>query len=155
MLGVLLLLPGGLSSLVFLLRDRWLRSVARRFGVVVPSLVADVAVDEDTVVTHAEHRVEAVAAGSPPTPDPAVTAPPPPPPPPDPPVSVPDGGDQPTGAGPGNGSDDPYASAHEAGVDLTGPGPDGEAPPGEPAPTDPPVGGGAGDRSGVGTGRDQ
>jgi branched-chain amino acid transport system permease protein len=55
---VLLILPGGFSGLLFQLRDLWLRSVARRFGIVVPSLLADVAVDERTVVTHAEEQVE-------------------------------------------------------------------------------------------------
>jgi branched-chain amino acid transport system permease protein len=64
-LAVLLLLPGGFSGLLFLLRDRWLRSVARRFGIVVPSLVADIALDERTVVTHAEEKVEAVAVEHP------------------------------------------------------------------------------------------
>jgi len=58
---VLLVLPSGLGGLVFQVRDRWLRSVARRFGIVVPSLVADIALDEHTVVTHAEEQVEAIA----------------------------------------------------------------------------------------------
>lgn len=45
--GLLLLLfsPGGLAQLFFDLRDAWLRRVARRFRIVVPSLVADIASD--------------------------------------------------------------------------------------------------------------
>ncbi|HEY7917872.1 MAG TPA: ABC transporter permease [Acidimicrobiales bacterium] len=39
---VLMVIPTGLSDVVFRLRDRWLRSVASRRGIVVPSLVADV-----------------------------------------------------------------------------------------------------------------
>jgi len=41
MLLVLLLVPGGIGGGMFALRDRWLRSVARRRGMVVPSLLAD------------------------------------------------------------------------------------------------------------------
>jgi branched-chain amino acid transport system permease protein len=40
-LGLLLLMPGGLSQLVFGLRDAMLRRVAKRHRLVVPSLVAD------------------------------------------------------------------------------------------------------------------
>jgi len=40
---VLLIFPSGLGGLVYRLRDRWLRSVARRNAIIVPSLVADVA----------------------------------------------------------------------------------------------------------------
>jgi len=40
---VLLVLPGGLGGLVYRVRDLWLRSVARRNGVVSASLLADVA----------------------------------------------------------------------------------------------------------------
>jgi branched-chain amino acid transport system permease protein len=67
-LGVLLVLaflPGGLSEGVYLLRDRFLRWVANRHGIVVASLVADSLVDEkeskagDHLVAvaaeHAEH----------------------------------------------------------------------------------------------------
>jgi len=39
---VLMVIPTGLSDVVFRLRDRWLRSVASRHGIAVPSLVADV-----------------------------------------------------------------------------------------------------------------
>ena len=38
---VLMLLPGGLGSLVYKARDSWLRVVARRHELVVPSLIAD------------------------------------------------------------------------------------------------------------------
>jgi branched-chain amino acid transport system permease protein len=41
LLIVLLVLPGGLGQLVFSLRDRYLRWVAERRGILVPSLVAD------------------------------------------------------------------------------------------------------------------
>ena len=41
-LVVLLLLPGGLGGALFRARDLWLRWVARRQGIVVPSLLADV-----------------------------------------------------------------------------------------------------------------
>lgn len=44
---VLLVLPGGLGGLVYRARDLWLRSVARRNGVVSASLLADVAADPD------------------------------------------------------------------------------------------------------------
>jgi branched-chain amino acid transport system permease protein len=44
---VLMVLPSGLSDAVRRLRDAWLRSVANRRGIVVPSLVADVAVSDD------------------------------------------------------------------------------------------------------------
>jgi branched-chain amino acid transport system permease protein len=58
---VLLVLPGGLGDLVYRLRDGWLRWVARRRGLVVPSLLADVAVpaeEADHVLEHAEEKVE-------------------------------------------------------------------------------------------------
>jgi branched-chain amino acid transport system permease protein len=41
LLIVLLVLPGGLGQLVFSIRDRYLRWVAERRGILVPSLVAD------------------------------------------------------------------------------------------------------------------
>lgn len=43
---VLLILPRGLGGLVFSLRDHYLRSVARRKGIVVPSLLADSRVED-------------------------------------------------------------------------------------------------------------
>lgn len=42
-LAVLLVLPSGLGGLMYRIRDLWLRSVAERRGIVVPSMVADVA----------------------------------------------------------------------------------------------------------------
>jgi branched-chain amino acid transport system permease protein len=56
-LAVLLLLPSGLGGAFFRVRDSWLRSVARRYGIIVPSLLADVAQPDD-VVEQAEHSVE-------------------------------------------------------------------------------------------------
>jgi branched-chain amino acid transport system permease protein len=47
LLLVLMVFPGGLGRLVFDIRDRALRAIARRRGLVVPSLVADVRVDAD------------------------------------------------------------------------------------------------------------
>jgi ABC-type branched-subunit amino acid transport system ATPase component/branched-subunit amino acid ABC-type transport system permease component len=44
---VLMVLPGGLGGLVYDLRDGLLRRIARRHGVVVPSLLADLRVDDD------------------------------------------------------------------------------------------------------------
>jgi branched-chain amino acid transport system permease protein len=65
---VLMVLPGGLGGLVFRVRDLWLRSVARRHGIVVPSLLADVRQDPGPLV-HAEEAVEhadaAAAEGAP------------------------------------------------------------------------------------------
>jgi hypothetical protein len=69
-LVVLLILPGGLSGVVYRLRDRWLRWVAARHGLVVPSLIADVKVDDHAVehaeeaVEHAEEQPVGTAAGS-------------------------------------------------------------------------------------------
>ena len=40
-LFVLLVIPGGLGSLLYMLRDTWLRWVARRHGIEVPSMTAD------------------------------------------------------------------------------------------------------------------
>jgi branched-chain amino acid transport system permease protein len=72
-LALLLVFPGGLSQILYGTRDRLLRFVARRRGVVVPSLTADVRVEVEGVgeisipsgeppesaVTHAEEAVEA------------------------------------------------------------------------------------------------
>jgi ABC-type branched-subunit amino acid transport system ATPase component/branched-subunit amino acid ABC-type transport system permease component len=46
LLLILLVTPAGLGALLYDLRDRLLRAVARRRGIVVPSLLADVRVDE-------------------------------------------------------------------------------------------------------------
>ncbi len=48
LLAVLLILPGGLAEGCYRLRDRWLRSVAERRGIHVPSLVADSLVLDET-----------------------------------------------------------------------------------------------------------
>jgi len=61
---VLLIIPGGLGDLVYRLRDSWLRWVARRHEIIVPSLLADVAQPGDDpdpdVIVHAEEKVEEV-----------------------------------------------------------------------------------------------
>jgi len=44
---ILMFLPGGVGSLLYQTRDRLLRRVAARHGVVVPSLIADMAVRDD------------------------------------------------------------------------------------------------------------
>ena len=59
---VLLSLPGGIAEGAFKLRDGFLRWVANRHGLLVPSLVADRRVetgeDQQDVITSAEHHVE-------------------------------------------------------------------------------------------------
>ena len=50
-LGVLLMYPGGLSAMAYAVRDSWLRRVAIRYRIVVPSLLADLR--EDTLETEA------------------------------------------------------------------------------------------------------
>lgn len=56
---VLLLLPGGLGSLVYQLRDILLRRVAARRGILVPSLVAD-SRDEQTILRSREDGLASV-----------------------------------------------------------------------------------------------
>ena len=56
MLVVLLLLPGGLSGAFFRVRDLWLRWLARRKGIVVPSLLADVATADEQDAARARPR---------------------------------------------------------------------------------------------------
>lgn len=56
-LVVLMVFPGGLAGLLYRLRDLWLRSVARRRGIVVPSLLADVRQDP-IPIEHAAREVE-------------------------------------------------------------------------------------------------
>jgi len=69
LLVVLLFLPGGLAQGFFSLRDRYLRWVAARHDLIVPSLIADVLrpedaeVDEDSVITRAEEHAEEVEHG--------------------------------------------------------------------------------------------
>lgn len=65
LLVVLLFLPGGLAQGFFGLRDGFLRRIAGKHGIVVPSLVADLRVedaepdvDETTVITRAEEHAE-------------------------------------------------------------------------------------------------
>jgi len=68
-LAVLLFLPGGLSELVYGYRDTFLRWVAARHGIHVPSLVADSLVTEG----HDEfHGFEAVSLGEEPADEPEV-----------------------------------------------------------------------------------
>ena len=59
---VLLFLPGGFAEGIYRLRDMFLRWVADRHGIVVPSLFADRRVetgeDQQSVITDAEHHVE-------------------------------------------------------------------------------------------------
>jgi hypothetical protein len=71
--------PGGSAENGFATRDRFLRWVARRHDILVPSLVADRRVEEaqaaaqDTIIEQAEQRVEgAVAADEPTAPVPMV-----------------------------------------------------------------------------------
>jgi branched-chain amino acid transport system permease protein len=65
-LVILLFLPGGFAEGFFKLRDMFLRWVAKRHDIVVPSLVADKRVetgeDEQDVIEHAEQAVEEVGA---------------------------------------------------------------------------------------------
>src|SRR5205823_14523008 len=49
LLVILLVLPGGLGQAVVMVRDRLLRLVAERRGIVVPSLVADPGADDRPV----------------------------------------------------------------------------------------------------------
>ncbi len=61
---VLMVLRGGLGGLLFDLRDMWLRSVARRHGIVVPSLLADTRQDADVLAaTHAAAEAGAPTPG--------------------------------------------------------------------------------------------
>jgi branched-chain amino acid transport system permease protein len=60
LLVILLFLPGGFAQLAYGVRDSYLRWVANRRGIHVPSLVADRRIDEDHVVEGAEQTVEAV-----------------------------------------------------------------------------------------------
>jgi hypothetical protein len=68
---VLLALQGGLSQALYGVRDRWLRSVAERRGILVPSLVADSRSDreaQDDAVIVAASAVDDVPEPSPPSP---------------------------------------------------------------------------------------
>src|SRR5439155_13471354 len=46
-LVILIVLPGGLGAGMYRLRDEVLRWIAKRRGIIVPSLLADIRVDED------------------------------------------------------------------------------------------------------------
>lgn len=65
LLLVLLFLPGGLAQGFFTLRDRYLRRLATKYQIIVPSLFADMRVEDETapatdddVITRAEHSIE-------------------------------------------------------------------------------------------------
>ncbi|MDE0804489.1 MAG: hypothetical protein OSA99_14345, partial [Acidimicrobiales bacterium] len=47
LLVVLYVLPGGFGQLIYSIRDRYLKSVARRRGIHVPSLLEDSRVEDD------------------------------------------------------------------------------------------------------------
>ena len=61
---VLLVLPGGLGGALFRARDLWLRWVARRHDVAVPSLIADAAQPTDAVSILGEASGSSPASGS-------------------------------------------------------------------------------------------
>lgn len=68
LLVVLLFLPGGLAQGFFTLRDHFLRWVADRHHIIVPSLFADMRVEgdqdeDDSVITRAEEHAEEVEHG--------------------------------------------------------------------------------------------
>jgi branched-chain amino acid transport system permease protein len=60
-LFVLLVVPGGLGGLLYRLRDLYLRWVADRREIVVPSLVADVRVEEPPVLIEEQRQPEPAA----------------------------------------------------------------------------------------------
>jgi branched-chain amino acid transport system permease protein len=60
---VLLILPGGLGGVVYRIRDLWLRSVARRRGIVSASLLADVAEPDGSTPVTSGPAVEGADAG--------------------------------------------------------------------------------------------
>ena len=63
---VLLVLPGGLGSVLYSVRDRGLRMIAERRGILVPSLVADARVDiEEPPALVEPESVPAIAAPAP------------------------------------------------------------------------------------------
>ena len=51
---VLMVVPGGLSDVAYRLRDAWLRWTAKRYGIIVPSLLADVATGGQVAVVGRE-----------------------------------------------------------------------------------------------------
>ena len=67
LLVVLLFLPGGLAQGFFSLRDRYLRTLAAKYDIVVPSLIADLRVedqaaqsDDDSIITRAEQHADEI-----------------------------------------------------------------------------------------------
>jgi branched-chain amino acid transport system permease protein len=68
LLLVLLFLPGGLAQGFFTLRDRYLRRLAAKYDIVVPSLIADLRVEDevtnapedDSIITRAEEHAQEV-----------------------------------------------------------------------------------------------
>lgn len=76
LLVVLLVLPGGLGQLLFSVRDRYLRWVANRRGLLVPSLVADKRVEgsQDKAADEVALLQGALAGWSDPASEPASTA---------------------------------------------------------------------------------
>ncbi len=61
LLWILYFLPGGLWQLVQRFRDRVLRNVAERHGLLVPSLVADKRVEDEPDEDHAEDETDVIA----------------------------------------------------------------------------------------------
>ena len=60
---VLWLLPGGLGSVLYRVRDMWLRRVARRRSLVVPSLIADIGDDPELLTGKAKPAVAVATNG--------------------------------------------------------------------------------------------
>ena len=61
---VLWLLPGGLGSVLYRIRDRWLRGIARRRGLVVPSLIADTGDEPELLSSQTRRRTPAVVTAN-------------------------------------------------------------------------------------------
>jgi ABC-type branched-subunit amino acid transport system permease subunit len=61
LLGVLYFLPGGLWQFVQRRRDRYLRAIAARHGILVPSLVADKRVDDTSEDDHPDDETELIS----------------------------------------------------------------------------------------------
>lgn len=89
LLIVLYVIPGGIGQIIFNVRDRALRMVAKRRGIVVPSLVADRRDGDSGSVEHAADETSMLAGAL------SGSSPPPPPPPP-PPGAAGDGAGQPS-----------------------------------------------------------
>jgi len=71
---VLAFLPGGLGSLMYKVRDRFLRKVADRNGIIVPSLIADVREDSSYAPAPDEPAPWVVREGDPEAPEEVVAA---------------------------------------------------------------------------------